>query len=237
MFCVCTEIHKGTGRLICAALGSLAGALGAAATIDLEAKGTHLARVLGAEDVPADHDGVVLAGELVNCQVDKARLAGDSKLMRFVTKIASSAPAKGREKRQLVVSVSAEFPPRLAPPNPATAEFAECGRTDMSYDDADSTFALPVRVLCRKGTDRLVRVQVVWSQSNLVTGGDATVLGESAGWLSAWLAPAVMHSYTCIPLLTSDAAFGPPTHPQASSSSGSRSSWPRTPASSPCDST
>lgn len=123
--------------------------------------------------------GMMLAGELVNCQVDKARLAGDSKLMRFVTKIASSAPAKGREKRVLVVSVSAEFPPRLAPPNPATAEFTECGRTDTSYDDASSTFALPVRVLCRRGTDRLVRVQVVWSQSNLVTGGDATVLGAS----------------------------------------------------------
>lgn len=136
--------------------------------------------MLGAEDVPPDHAGLFLGGELVNCQVDKARLlvGGDNKLMRFVAKVASSAPvAKGREKRQLVVAVSAEFPPRLAPPNPAAVEFTECGQTDTSYDDAGSTFALPVRVLCRKGTDRLVRVQVVWSQSNLVTGGDATVLG------------------------------------------------------------
>jgi hypothetical protein len=157
-----------------------------AATIDLEAKGTHLERVLGAEDVPPDHLGMMLAGELVNCQVDKTRLAGDNKLMRFVNKIASSAPAKGREKRQLVVSVSAEVPPRFAAPDSATAVFTECGRTDTSYDDADSTFALPVRVLCRKGTDRLVRVQVVWSQSNLlVSGGEATVLGACVrdhGW-------------------------------------------------------
>ncbi len=147
------------------------------AVLDLEAKGTLLGRVLGAEAVPPEHVGMMLAGELVNCQVDKAQLAGDNKLLRFVTKIASSAPAKGREKRQLVVSVSVEFPPRLAP-SPATADFTECGRTDTSYDDAGSTFALPVRVLCRKETDRLVRVQVLWSQSNLVTGGDATVLGE-----------------------------------------------------------
>lgn len=135
---------------------------------------------MSAEEVPADHQGMMLAAELVNCQVDKTRLAGDNKLMRFVSKIASSAPAKGREKRHLVVSVSAELPPPLAPPNPAAAlEFTECGRTDTSYDDADATFALPVAVLCRKGTDRYVRLQVEWSQNNLVTGGDSTVLGES----------------------------------------------------------
>lgn len=156
--------------------------------IDLEAKGTHLGRVLGAEEVPPDHVGFFLGGELVNCQVDKARLlvGGENKLMRFVARVASSAPvAKGREKRQLVVSVSAEFPPRLAPPASlaSAAEFTECGRTDTSYDDASSTFALPVRVLCRKGTDRLVRVQLLWSQSTLVTGGgDATVLGACVTW-------------------------------------------------------
>ena len=71
---------------------------------DLDAKGTVLGRVLGTEDVAADCQAMMLGGELVNCQVDRQKLA-ENKLMRFVTKLASSAPTKGREKRQVVVAV------------------------------------------------------------------------------------------------------------------------------------
>ncbi len=143
---------------------------------DLDARGTFRARVLGAEDVPTDSQALVLGGELVNCVVERQKLA-ENKLMRFVTKIASSAPAKGREKRQMVLTASAEFPPGGTLPPPG-GDFVEVGKTDMSYDDPHSTFALPVRVLCRQGMDRLVRVQVVWSQSNVVMGGESTVLGQ-----------------------------------------------------------
>ena len=153
---------------------------------DLDAKGTVLGRLLGTEDVAADCQAMMLGGELVNCQVDRQKLA-ENKLMRFVTKLASSAPTKGREKRQVVVAVSPEFQGAGG----GTGEFVEVGRTDTSYDDPNSTFALPVRVVCRLGMDRMVRVQVVCSQSNLGVGGEVALLGQHVARFSElWRATA-----------------------------------------------
>ncbi|GAB5033193.1 inositol bisphosphate 4- [Nannochloropsis oceanica] len=140
---------------------------------DLDAKGTVLGQMLRAESITTDYLAMMLGGELVNCQVDRPKLV-ESKFMRFVTKLASSAPTKGREKRQIVVEVSPEF--RGA--SGAVGEFVEVGRTDMSYDDPNSTFALPVRVVCRQEMDCIVRVSVVCSQSNMGVGGEVALLGR-----------------------------------------------------------
>lgn len=76
-----------------------------------------------------------------------------------------------------MVLASAEFSTRVAP-NLSSLEFVELGRTDVAVDDASPTFSLPVRVTCRKGTERMVKVQLQWSQSGMLKGGD-TVLGKS----------------------------------------------------------
>lgn len=79
----------------------------------------------------------------------------------------------------VVVQASSEFLPGTSV-NPSSVDFVEVGRTDVAVDDASPTFALPVRVTCRAGMDRLVRMQLLWSQSGML-GGSETVLGESVG--------------------------------------------------------
>lgn len=175
--CAANKIDEDDEEDTAEGLGQVEPSIRGTALIDLNAKGRIFSKVWNADHSENGLRVMFLGGKLINCTVDRHKLAGN-KVMRFVTKIASNAPTKGREKRQMIIAISTESVGAEKVATGRDDDLVEIGRTDKSYDDPDSIFAIPVRVACRKDMSCTVRVQVTCAQSNLGVGGEAALLGQ-----------------------------------------------------------
>lgn len=96
--CAANKIDEDDEEDTAEGLGQVEPSIRGTALIDLNAKGRIFSKVWNADHSENGLRVMVLGGKLINCTVDRHKLAGN-KVMRFVTKIASNAPTKDREKQ------------------------------------------------------------------------------------------------------------------------------------------